>query len=311
MKPFAIVASIVIIFVCLVYALNGPWETQPLDSEPRIVALEGVGSVVVSSEISSVRITTADTAELTARLSGNDAGLFGPAVLDVTNANGQVRVRAHRQRGLSLFNIGSLALEITLPNNYSGTLDVSASAGSVRVEGGLRVQSLRLKSSAGSVNVDDVIAEKGIEISSSAGSVRAGKLAGADINLHSSAGSIRVDSCEAAGLIRLQSSAGSIDASDVSGAVDAHSSASSVTLRMRDVKANVKADSSAGGVRVSIPADAAADVDLSTSAGNASVNGLSVDISQQKRGLLRGKLNGGGPTVTLHSSASSVELSAN
>ena len=310
MKPFAIVASIVIVFVCLVYALSGPWQTQPLDSEPRIVALEGVGSVVVSSEISSVRVTTADTAELTARLSGNDAGRGGPAVLDVTNANGQVRVRAHRQRGLSLFNFGSLTLEITLPSSYAGTLDVSASAGSVRVDGNLRVQSLRAHSSAGSVTVDDVIAEKGIEISSSAGSVRAGKLVGADVNLHSSAGSIRVDSCQA-DRIRLQSSAGSIDASDVSGAVDAHSSAASVTLRMRDVKANVKADSSAGGVRVSIPANAAADVDLSTSAGGAAVNGLSVDVSQQKRGLVRGKLNGGGPAITLHSSAGSVELSAN
>ncbi len=165
-----------------------------------------------------------------------------------------------------------------------------------------------------------------LQVRTGDGSIKATGLSGA-IDLHSGDGSLAVSSLK--GAIRLHTGDGSIEASDLDGKCDAVSGDGRIRLTGRfDVLSAKSGDGSVavavlhgsrldsgwsissgdGSIDVALPIDLPVDIDASTGDGH-----ISSDIPITIEGVIsksrvRGKLNGGGSTLTIHTGDGSIHL---
>jgi DUF4097 and DUF4098 domain-containing protein YvlB len=199
---------------------------------------------------------------------------------------------------------------------------------------------LDLKTSGGGIELDPI--EGTVEARTSGGSISAGKVSG-PANLRTSGGSITVDG--ATGKVDARTSGGSIRIGDTSGPVEARTSGGSITLArvsgsvyartsgggisIEDATGSVDASTSGGSVRAQLSGQLTADSKLSTSGGGITVSlspnvavdldarasggGVHTDIpitiqGRQEDDELHGKINGGGPKLTLRTSGGGIRV---
>jgi DUF4097 and DUF4098 domain-containing protein YvlB len=165
-----------------------------------------------------------------------------------------------------------------------------------------------------------------LQVETGDGSVKATGLSGT-IDLHSGDGSLTVNSLK--GVVRLRTGDGSIEGSDLDGKCDVISGDGHVRLDGRfdvlraktgDGKIDVRAlhgstlDSSwsvgsgDGSIEVALPGDLPVDIDATTGDGH-----ISSDIPITVEGIIsksrvHGKMNGGGPTLTIHTGDGAIRL---
>ncbi len=218
---------------------------------------------------------------------------------------------------------GSVRLE-----NVHGDASVDSSSGAVSIahQSGGRATA---KTSYGKVDLSDIDATL-LRAETSSGSVTAARIKAPTMELESNYGSIHVDS--AAGKLSVRTSSGSVKVSNAEGGVDAKSNYGSVTVD--GVLSSVSAHSSSGAVRVlaregstietnwnigsnygrvalEAPQGVRFDLDAKTSYGSVDI-GYAIELppgsSTKKGSAIRGKVNGGGPLVTIESSSGSVSV---
>ena len=165
-----------------------------------------------------------------------------------------------------------------------------------------------------------------LEVRTGDGSIKANGVSGT-IDLHSGDGSLTVSSLK--GAVRLHTGDGSIEASDLDGKCDAVSGDGRIHLAGRfDVLSAKSGDGSVGvdalhgsklesgwsissgdgSIDVSLPGDLPVNIDASTGDGH-----ISSDIPITVEGIIsksrvRGKMNGGGSTLTIHTGDGSIHL---
>jgi hypothetical protein len=165
-----------------------------------------------------------------------------------------------------------------------------------------------------------------LQVESGDGSIKVGGLAGT-IDLHSGDGGITVNSLM--GVMRLHSGDGAIDGSNLDGQCDAVSGDGRIhlvgrfdVLRAKSGDGGIKIGavhgstlisgwniaSGDGSIEVALPIDLSVDIDASTSDGS-----ISSDIPLSVEGVIsksrvRGKINGGGQTLTIHSGDGGIRL---
>jgi DUF4097 and DUF4098 domain-containing protein YvlB len=159
------------------------------------------------------------------------------------------------------------------------------------------------------------------------GAVKANSLSGT-IDLHTSDGSITVDMLK--GDIRLRTGDGSIEARDLDGKVEADSGDGHIRLAGRFEALNVKTGDGSvdtkvlpgskmaaswtlrtgdGSVDLTLPSDFQADINATTGDGHISL-GIPVTVEGTfSKSEIRGKMNGGGQTLTIHTGDGSIRLS--
>jgi len=177
----------------------------------------------------------------------------------------------------------------------------------------------------GAVQVDSLNGT--IAVHTGDGSVKANGLTG-HIDLHTNDGSISVDSLK--GDIKLRTGDGSIEARDLDGKVDADSGDGRIRLVGRFDMLNVKTGDGSvetkvlpgskmasswtlrtgdGSVDLSLPSDFQSDIDASTGDGHISV-GFQLSVEGNfSNSQIRGKMNGGGQPLTVHTGDGSIRLS--
>jgi len=177
----------------------------------------------------------------------------------------------------------------------------------------------------GAVQVDSL--NGNIAVHTGDGSVKASGLAG-QIDLHTNDGSISVDNLK--GDIKLRTGDGSIEARDLDGKVDADSGDGRIRLVGRFDLLNVKTGDGSvetkvlpgsrmasswtlrtgdGSVDLSLPSDFQSDIDASTGDGHISV-GFQLSVEGNfSNSQIRGKMNGGGQPLTVHTGDGSIRLS--
>lgn len=319
-RAIAIVASVVIVAVCLVFALaqtshgiNLNFGGRNID-ETKTDELGANNNLTIDSAFSGVNVTVDASAEtLTAHLYGSVSGLDlgSDQELEITRSGDTVTVKAGRNWGGHIGWSANLKLDIVIPQNFSGGFDCSSSAGAVEINSDMTVKTFRAHSSAGSVKTQNVKAVGHLEISSSAGGIDAGAVEAGSADISSTAGGVRVESC-AATAVSLHSSAGSVSAGELSGTLNVSSSAGSVNVTIKDVADSAEISSSASSVTVSLPSGMNADLVAWSSAGSVSVGDLRLSsVSTQKHDRVEGKMGSGGPKITIHSSAGSVNVNGN
>jgi len=143
-----------------------------------------------------------------------------------------------------------------------------------------------------------------VNIHTGDGSVKANSLNGT-IDLHTNDGSISVDSLK--GDIRLRTGDGSIEARDLDGKVEADSGDGHIRLAGRFDALNVKTGD--GSVDINLPADFQANINATTGDGRISL-GIPVTVEGTfSRSEVRGRMNGGGQPLTIHTGDGSIRLS--
>lgn len=207
---------------------------------------------------------------------------------------------------------------ITVPKQYN--LDLNTAGGSISVDdltGEARVKtsggSLSLGRIEGPVNANtsggsiELREAKGnIVAHTSGGSINVGQVSG-DVDVETSGGSIDVDG--ASGNLRAHTSGGGVSLRGLHGRVDAGTSGGSVDAEiLEQITEPCELSSSGGGIMVYLAKNIKADIDAYTSGGEV-ISDLPITVQGSVgEGKLRGKLNGGGPLLTLRTSAGDIRL---
>jgi DUF4097 and DUF4098 domain-containing protein YvlB len=276
-----------------------------------------------------------DKAEIEERLKDYDISIA---------KEGSTLVATVKRRGSSSNNNDwkrslSISFKFYTPRNVTtdlrtsgGSINLSALAGNqkFRTSGGsLHLNdiegSVNGQTSGGSIHADRVRqteSDGGIDLQTSGGSIEASASSG-KLRLHTSGGSIRltdlkgnVDAQTSGGSvqgnnidgdIKASTSGGSVRLANVAGSLDASTSAGSVEVSLTKLGEYVRLNTSAGSIRVTMPLNKGMDLNLSGNRVNLPDN-LSRFEGDIEKDRVRGKLNGGGISVSMTANSGSVSI---
>lgn len=260
------------------------------------------GHFILDTDVGSVHVVGHDSRDLTvhADISGSDAD---DIKVTAQQSSAGVTVTG-RHKNDSWFHFGFTN------NHVKFTIEVP------------RDYPVELKTSGGSIEVLSVSAA--VQGATSGGSIDLRDIAGT-IDMHTSGGSIEAQNLK--GSTKLRSSGGSIDISNVTGDLSVYTSGGGIELT--NIDGRISADTSGGGVRVEarsnhgitlassggpirlmIPSDTHGTIDAETSGGRVrtQIPLSSTELSETNR--LRGQINGGGDSISLHTSGGGIEIGA-
>ena len=187
---------------------------------------------------------------------------------------------------------------IEVPRNYRTDLQTSGGALDLRDLSA----PVRAVTSGGSAQLRDIAGR--VEVRSSGGSIDATRLEGST-ELSTSGGTVAV--VDSTGDLNLHTSGGSIHIRNDDGRIDAHTSGGSIRAEL-PANRGIDLSTSGGSITVLLPRDSRASLDAETSAGNVTSRfPLSTTRISQKSRLL-GDIGGGGPRISLHTSAGNIRL---
>lgn len=192
---------------------------------------------------------------------------------------------------------GSIELD-----DLQGTVDVKTSGGSIAT--GRLGGPATLRTSGGSISVGGATGQ--IDARTSGGSIRIGDTSG-PVDARTSGGSITL--ARVSGTVVAKTSGGNITIDDATGSVDASTSGGSIRAQLSGpVTAASKLSTSGGSVTVSLGSRVAVDLDARASGGGIDANVPVTIQGRQDDDELKGKINGGGPTLTLRTSGGGIRV---
>ncbi len=288
----------------LLMALSAP--SSRADDVVKSYAVSGRANVRVDTNDGSVHVTSGDNRQVEFRVEFQGYVLDKDLRIESHQDGNAVELTA-RLMGHWGFSWGhnsrNLHIEVRMPKE--GDLTVQTGDGAVQAD-----------SISGTVNVH-----------TGDGSVKANALSGT-IDLHTSDGSITVDTLK--GDIRLRTGDGSIEARDLDGRVDADSGDGHIRLVGRFDALGIKTGDGSvdarvlpgskmqsswtirtgdGSVDIVLPGDFQANIDATTGDGHISL-GIPVTVEGTfSKSEIRGKMNGGGQPLTIHTGDGSIRLS--
>jgi putative adhesin len=268
----------------------------------------GRANVHVETNDGSVRVTSGDSKQVEFRVEYQGYELGRNLTVDSRQDGDKVELvaRITGHWGINLgwsHNSRKLHIEVRMPQQ--GDLQVHTGDGAVEASG-----------LSGNLSID-----------THDGSVKASGLSGT-VDLHTGDGSITVDTLK--GDIRLRTGDGGIEARELDGKVEADSGDGHIRLVGRFEALNVKTGDGSvdtkvlsgskmatswtlrtgdGSVDLSLPPDFQADINATTGDGHISL-GIPVTVEGTfSKSEVRGKMNGGGQILTIHTGDGSIRLS--
>ncbi|MEO6993276.1 MAG: DUF4097 family beta strand repeat-containing protein [Lacunisphaera sp.] len=199
----------------------------------------------------------------------------------------------------------SVSFTVTVPKQSN--VDLNTSGGDISLES--ISGHAHLRTSGGNLKIDRIDGE--VDGSTSGGNINL-REGTANVKLDTSGGNIHVE--RAGGEADLSTSGGDIVIESVRGRVHASTSGGNVKASIEgSLKGDCDLSTSGGNVTVTVDKNAAFDLKSHTSGGEVDADGLALTI--EKGGLrknnLSGKVNGGGPLLSLGTSGGSIRIRAN
>jgi DUF4097 and DUF4098 domain-containing protein YvlB len=257
----------------------------------------------------SIRPGTAGTISITGRIHVGDAWLMGlgskrtEEVTEIENnppiqqSGNSVRIDYVNHRNISI------DYEIIAPPDTK--VRTRSGSGDQTIEG-MRA-GVDVETGSGDVKLNDLAGD--IRIHTGSGNVQAREAAG-PFEARAGSGDITIEE-KSKGDVRLETGSGNIEARGVDGGFNA--STGSGDVRVDGTPANswyVKTGS--GNAELRLPQQAAFDLDVSTSSGSVEVNHpVNTTVQgrvQESRKSIRGKVNGGGPEINVHTGSGDVRV---
>jgi hypothetical protein len=198
----------------------------------------------------------------------------------------------------------SVSFTVVLPRNFN--VDLNTSGGNIDLAS--IAGKARLRTSGGNLKLDRVEGEVD------------GNTSGGNISLHEGTAAVKlstsggdIDVARAGGEADLSTSGGNINIDSVRGRVTATTSGGNVKAGIEGaLKGDCDLSTSGGTVVVSVDKGVAFDLKAHTSGGTVDVDGLTISLEQGglRKSSLSGKVNGGGPLLSLGSSGGDIRLHA-
>ena len=326
MNPSRLAAALAAVLVAAAPVLAATEENVS-----RSFAVAPGGKLVIDVDFGAIEVSTNATSEVTVdvhrkvglRSEAKEKEFLAERPVTFQQDGDTVTVRSRKAGKMNWsWNWGGQKLEgkytVRVPAKFNVKLDTSGGhihvsdlTGDVKADtsgGGLKFARIHGPihgdTSGGGIQLADC--DGSIQVDTSGGGIESTGGSG-NLRADTSGGSISVK--RFAGPAHLDTSGGGIKVEDIGGAVDASTSGGSISARLRSpLPGPVKLDTSGGGITVDAPADAAFDLDADTSAGNVTCE-LPITVAGKKeRGHLKGPVNGGGPKVSLDTSAGSIRV---
>lgn len=243
------------------------------------------------------------------------------APITVTKEGNVVTVRALRKESWSNWNFGHSRMDASytlhVPKKFD--LDLRTSGGdiaTVDVSGNLKAHTsggklefadlegtLTADTSGGSIKVEGCRCPT--EIKTSGGDISVANGRGA---LHAQTSGGRIEVHNLSGDADLETSGGNLILEKIRGKLVGKTSGGSIhTSIPGEVAGDLQLRTSAGNIELAVPENAALDIDARTNVGRV-ISELPLTTSESGHEHLRGKLNGGGKSVVLETSAGSITL---
>jgi len=296
--------------------------SQQVDATPD-------GKLVVEVDFGTIDVTTGADNKVAVEAHrkidfGNEARekeYFSATPVTVTKDGNVITVRARSSKQKNWWNFGHSETHgqytIHVPKKFETDLhtdggDVSAAEVignmTVKTSGGKLAfkhleGSLSANTSGGSIEVADCRGP--IKIETSGGDITVGDGTGA-LDAKTSGGRIEVRNFS--GDTEVRTSGGNLSLQTITGKIIGKTSGGSIHASIPDdIVGDVKLQTSAGNIDVSLSATAAVDIDASTSGGEI-FSRLPLESTDVDSEHLRGKLNGGGKSVKLETSAGNITI---
>jgi hypothetical protein len=246
---------------------------------------------------------------------------FAAAPVAISQDGNVVTVRAHYAKSKGFWSFGHSEMDgrytIRVPKRFETDLhteggDVSVGEitgnATVKTSGGKLAfkhleGTLNANTSGGSIEVEDCRGP--IDIETSGGDITVADGTG---TLEAKTSGGRIDIRNFSGDTEVRTSGGNLNLQRVTGKIIGKTSGGSIHASIPDaVLGDVRLETSAGNIDLSLPATATVEIDASTSVGEI-FSRLPFETSDVDREHLRGKLNGGGKSVKLQTSAGNITI---
>jgi DUF4097 and DUF4098 domain-containing protein YvlB len=229
-----------------------------------------------------------------------------------------VHVRGKYDHSFRFFDFLSAHFTVTVPSTYN--LHLATSGGDIKIAdihgevisktsgGDLDIGhidgSVEARTSGGDVKLES--AHGKMELHTSGGGIRVGNADG-PMTAKTSGGSINIK--RVSGDLVAHTSGGSIDIDEALAAVDASTSGGSIHARLsRQPHGDSKLSTSGGTITLTLPSNIAVDLDAHTSGGDVETDMPVTVLGKQTESTLNGRINGGGPKLTLRSSGGDIRV---
>lgn len=177
----------------------------------------------------------------------------------------------------SLFRLGDITLDIYLPSDYSGTLDVKVSSGAVTTES-FNLENFRMHASSGNLTADTIKAAL-VSIRSTSGAVDVKRINAEQLTITTHSGNITTGQCAVREAV-VEATSGNILLAGITGNFILKTSSGKVTLSypMFD-NYKLKVDTTSGLVALELPASAGFLLDAHSTSGKIQSD-FSVDYAE-------------------------------
>jgi hypothetical protein len=286
-----------------------PAAAQGLEgSFERTLTVTGAVDLSVSTGSGRIHVQpgAAGTARVAARLRADNSWFAGGDVEarirkieqnpPIEQQGNTIRIGRFADQDLSR-NI-SISYDITVPadtkltaRNGSGHIVVGALRGAVDAANG-----------SGGIEVDGAA---GLEARTGSGAIEATGIAG-PISAHSGSGGIRLAQA-GPGAVSASAGSGSIRVTGVNGAARVSTGSGSIEIEGRPASP-WSINAASGSVTLTVPPDAAFDVDARSSSGSVSSDHPVTMVGTVERHRLEGKVRGGGPLVKVSTASGSIHI---
>ena len=235
----------------------------------RVFESNTVKDIEIKESYESVIIEKGDTDKLTIRY-------YVPENEDnvsVSENNGLVKFERKKTKinNYLSINMQDTSTVVTLPKDYKGTVDASATSGTVRIKD-IQCEDLAVTTSSGSIQLENVVSDKSAEIVVTSGAIKISSLtASNDVSVTALSGSIGIENItcnnlgveDTSGSVKVanatgktasfEASSGSTELDNVSFDDKVNISASSGSIHFEALKSNnISAEASSGSIKGTI-----------------------------------------------------------
>ena len=319
-----ILRSLLVLFTLAVTAAAATEEniTRQLDVTPggKLVVDVDFGTINVAAGTDDKVVIEAHR-KIEFRNEAKEKEYFAAAPVVISRDGNVITVRARGPKQKDWWNFGHSEMDgrytIRVPKRFDTDLRTEGggvTAGEITGNATVKTSGGKLAfkhlegtldgdTSGGSIEVEDCRGP--IKIETSGGDIAVADGTG---TLEAKTSGGRIDVRNFSGDTEVRTSGGSLSLQRITGKIIGKTSGGSIHASITDaVVGDVKLQTSAGNIDLSLPATATVDVDASTSVGEI-FSHLPLETSDVDKEHLRGKLNGGGKSVKLETSAGNITL---
>jgi len=222
-------------------------------------------------------------------------------ILTVTNINGQVEISgwdgnnvtidAVKKSSFGQEELDKIDINVTSIGNYLNIQTKYTGLSTIRGSVDMNIKVPR------SLHIESVMTSNGaIQITDTTG----------NLSTSSSNGAIVINTVD--GYVSAETSNGRIDIKKTTGLRNIHTSNGAITVEVADFRDNISIDTSNGPVTVSINPSLNATIDMTTSNGQITFEGISLNVQLLEQSHVMGSLGSDGRKIDIHTSNGKIQL---